>query len=664
MDTTTTDVAAAAAKPDQPANNPWPERLAAWKTFSERFHERGGKIEIRYEDERDANQMTAGTNATDIGGKRVNMFYSNVSVVKESLFNSLPKPDVSRLHKGEWDNDEARVAATIVERGLTYEINCAPSFDEAVKHAVLDRLVPGLGTLWVNFNGPKQLPNGKIRPEHITVDIVYWKDLIFEPQRAWPNVTWVGRKLHVAQDVAKQRWGDTALEVPEKSPAAASTAEQAMSAGKVCVIQMWDKNTGTVIHMTPTGTVLKTDNDPYQLKDFFPTPKPLIASPPTRKFLPLPDYYMAQDQYLELDTLYARINLIIEAIRVAGVYDSSVSAIGRMLSGTENKLIPVDNWAMFADKGGTKGVIDWFPVQEVAAVLTNLVSAFEFIKKQLFEVTGMADIVRGSTNQYETAAAQTIKAQFASVRMNGYQRDVAEFVRDSVRIIAELMCQLYSDEKLSMVCGKLPQEDQPHVPGALQILRDDYLLHYNVDIESDSLTQADWGLEQQQRMNYIQALGGFLSSAVPAAEQQPGLRPLLVQMIKFASVGFKGSNELEGVLDNVLDQLSQMPAQDEDKPDPEQIKAQAEVEALQAKIAAERESAQLKQQMQQAEFEHKQRMNAADLQFKRVSHAMDLQHQQETFTAKTQEEAVKGAQQIAIAGAKADQKREAEPAKE
>lgn len=640
MSATESDVKSAmATAAAQPQDNPWPDRLAAWNKFSEKFHARGTKIEKRYEDERDS-AMEDGATA---GGKRVNMFYSNVTVIKESLYNSIPKPSVGRLHKGDWDNDAARVAASIMERGLTYEINCAKSFDDSIKGAILDRLVPGLGTVWCSFEAPTA-----DAPEQITIDLVYWKDFLYEPQRRWELVTWVGRKLPITKEVARQRWGDRALSA---DAGASKASDDSVNHGKICVIQMWDKNTKTVSHILPDGTVLDTVNDPYQLKGFFPTPKPLVASPPTRKFLPMPDYYMAQDQYMELDVLYARINLIVEAIKVAGVYDAGTPEIGRMLNGAENKLIPVDNWAMFAESGGAKGKIDWFPVEVVATVLTHLISTYEFVKTQLFEVTGMADIVRGSTNQYETAAAQQIKAQFASVRMNGFQRDVAFFVRDVVRIMGEMMCQLYSNEKLLAIIGSIPEEDQALLPDVERILRDDFIMYYNIDIEADSLTQADWGLQQEQRMAYAQSLSQFLTAALPVAQENKDLAPLMVQVIKFVSVGFKGSSELEGALDRVLDQLAQAAAQPEQPPEPtpEEIKAQAEAQKRQQEAELAREEHQMKIAMMQAEFQNRRDTLAMELQFKRESHQMELQHEMAMSAIRQQDAAAKAAQERANA---------------
>lgn len=650
-------------------NNPWPGRFDAWKKFSETYHDRGRKIEARYEDIRDANEMTVGLNMNDIGGKRVNMFYSNTTVIKESLFNSLPKPSVSRLHFGEWDNDTARVAALIVQRALTYQVKNAPFFEGSVKAAILDRLVPGIGQVWIEYKPaePEKLSETGVvlkqaKPAHIAISRVYWKDLLWDPARSWEESTWAGRKLYYDRDKAKEKWPDKNF--GEQANKTVKGVEDAMFFNKVCIKQVWDKETREVLHLTETGDILDRSPDPYLLTNFLPMPKPLIASPPTRVFLPLSDYYMAQDQYLEMDILYARINLIIEAIRVAGVYDASQSAVGRMLGGTENKLIPIDNWAMFAERGGMKGAIDWYPVETVAQVLNHLVSTFSFIKSQLYEVTGMSDITRGSSNQYETAAAQQIKAQFASVRLNGYQRDVAKFVSETLQIIAELTVQFYTKDELSKICGQLPEADQQFVDPALQLLQNDFLSQCSISIEADSLTQADWGLEQQQRMTYVQALSQFIQSALPVAQQSPALAPLLANIAKFATVGFKGSSELEGSLDAALATLQEAakqpkpPGPEEIKAQTEQQKAQMEMQQSQADHEASMQQIQAKLAAQQQQMELDRVKHEDEMQMAREEHALKMQQLREEYALKNQLQVQKAATDIAVADAKAQQKEE------
>ena len=646
-----------AQKGKEPEKNPWPKRIQAWNKFSQKFHDRGAQIETRYQDDRES-EASMSPSMMQSGVKKVNLFYSNTTVIKESLYNSLPKPSVSRLHKGDYENDAARVAAFIMERGLSYEIHCAKYFDPAVKAAILDRLVPGLGVTWITFVPPA----GEV-PETMTIDIVYWKDFIYEPKRAWEQVTWAGRILHMSNEEAEKKWPGKSFAIGQRenpSNATISISAELINADKTSVIQMWDKSKREVLHLTMTGEVLDRVRDPYELADFWPCPKPLIASPPTAKFLPLPDYYIAQDQYMEMDILYARINLIIEAVKVAGVYDSATPELQRMLGGTENKLIPVDNWAMFADKGGVKGTIDWFPIDQITSVLQQLIATYDFMKNQLFEVTGMADIVRGSTNQYETAAAQQIKAQFASVRMNAYQRDVSFFVRDMLRIMGELMVQMYTDQKLQAIVGTIPENDQQFLPAAMQILRSDFLLKYNIDIETDSLTQADWGLQQTQRMEFVSTLSQFIQGAMPVIESVPALGPLMLEIIKFASVGFKGSSELEGMIDAAIKAAEEAanqpapPSPEQQKMEAEQKRAETEMAMEQqrdaAKMALEQQKAQatmaLEAQKQAAELEFLAKKNTAELQFQAQKNAAELQFLRDKANIESTIAVQKGQQQI------------------
>lgn len=590
----------------------WDKRIARANKFFSNAREHGRKVYLRYKDDR-ADDLTL------LNVKRANFFYSNVNTIKESLFNSLPKPDVRRLHISDYEDDVARVAALIVSRGIDYELNCCKDFKGAVRAAILDRLVPGIGQVWLSFETKKDDAGAVVtNSETMTIESVYWEDFIYEPARSWDKVTWAGRRLELTKKEAEARWGkEKVLLMDAAKNNGSSLSPKELAEDKYEVYEIWDKTAKKVVFVsTGLSEVLEERDDPYKLTDFYPFPQPLVANLNTTAFLPVTDYHIAQDQYIQLDILYARMSLIVDAIRVAGAYDSSATEIKNMLSGEENKLIPVDNWAMYAEKGGAKGLIDWYPVEQVVAVLEQLRAQFEAIKGLLFEISGMADIVRGDTNQYETAKAQEIKSDFASVRMNGYQRDVSEFVTGILKIMAELMCQLYSDEKLVEIIGPLNSADQPLVPAAAQVIRNSFTMHYKVSIQANSLTQADWAREKSQKMELMGYLSQFLTSAVGAIQQTPTLAPLLIGLMKFSITGFKGSSEIEGLIDQQMDALQK--AQEEAKknpqpapPSPEQIKAQAE----QMRIQADVQKMQMQAQIDKAQAEQSAALEQQRSQF-------------------------------------------------
>lgn len=621
----------------------WDKRITKAEKFFDKARSHGRNVYDRYADER--SDVLVG------GIKRANIFYANVNTIKESLFNSLPKPSVSRIHKGDYEDDVARVAALILQRALSYEIICAKSFQEAIKYAILDRLVPGIGQVWVRFE----------KPEQLFVDVVYWEDFLYEPARSWDLVTWVARIHELDKKAFIEAYGQKGFDQAEEVLSDSSITPKEITDGKYRVYEIWDKKQRKVFHVVKGAKdPLKSVDDPYRLPDFFPCPKPLVASPKTSSFLPVTDYHQAQDQYNELDVLYARMSLIVQAVKVAGAYDSSATEIGQMLQGQENKLIPVDNWAMYAEKGGAKGMIDWYPIEQIVTVFQALQSQYEAVKSMLYEVTGMSDIMRGQSNQYETAAAQQIKAQFASVRMNGYQRDTSEFVRDILRVMSGIMCSLYSDQKFQQICGSFSQEDQQYLQAAVRVLRNDIMRMYKVDIEADSLTQSDWALEKEQRAEVVGVISQFLTSALPAATQYPEMAPMLVAMLKFSLAGYKGAAEIEGIIDNALQALmaqAQNPPPKE--PTPEEQKMELEKQKAELKSQSDQQKAALdaqKQQqemafkerehqlqlvMAQQEMEHKREMAELDMRIKRMELMFKQQEQQMKLQGQAESTAMK-----------------------
>ena len=143
---------------------------------------------------------------------------------------------------------------------------------------------------------------------------------------------------------------------------------------KAQVWEIWSKETRYVCwKVLGFEKLLGEQKDPLGLQDFFPCPKPLMANTSTSGFVPKSDYPMLLDQYVELDVVSARIALLEDAIRVAGVYDKSSAQLQQLISNRiQNVMIPVDNWAMFAEKGGIKGTVDWFPLDMVVAALDKL----------------------------------------------------------------------------------------------------------------------------------------------------------------------------------------------------------------------------------------------------------------------------------------------------
>jgi hypothetical protein len=279
-----------------------------------------------------------------------------------------------------------------------------------------------------------------------------------------------------------------------------------------------------------------------------------------------------------------------------------------MSEGNNGTLIPVQNWAAYAEKGKVAGAIDLVDLSPIAAALKESYLAFEQVKQQVYELTGISDIIRGQSQASETATAQSIKGQYAGLRLRASQEDVARFAADLLRLKAQVICGQFSPETIMKIGGvdQLSPEDQQLVPQAMELLLGERvqnpdgktpnpLRNMRIEIASDSLVQLDEQAEKEARVEFLTATAGFLSQTIQSLATIPPpvasiVVPGVMELLKFGVTGFKVGKSVEGTLDGMADQLKQLAKQPQAAPQvpPEQIQQIHE----QAKQAAAQEVAQ------------------------------------------------------------------------
>lgn len=656
----------------------WKLELDLAKRSDSKWINQGKKIVKRYRDDR------AGTRGL---GTRYNILWSNVQTILPAIYAKAPKAEAVRRNK---DNDPAaRCAAEILERALQYEIDHYPDFDEAMRNAVQDRLLPGRGVAWVRYEQREIAvvegapPSSYEVKDCSAVDYVYWEDFRCSPARVWGEVTWVARRVYMSRPEVKARFGaflaeqgKRAADVPlthvpigldqMKDQGATNGDTEAMK--KAEVWELWDKKS-KIVYWVAEGfdDLLDMRDDPYGLDEFWPCPKPLFATQTSDTLNPVPDFVLYQDQATELDMLTQRIGRLTEAVKVVGVYDASMAGVQRMLQeGIDNTLIPVDNWAVFSEKGGVRGTVDWLPLDQVIKALNECYMAREQCKQVIYEITGISDIIRGATEASETATAQNIKRQFGSLRLRPRQQDVAMFASEILRIKAQLMMDVYSPESLIAMSGIMDTYDREFVEQAIALMRQEPMRAYRVEVAADSLIELDQEQEKASRTEFLSAASGFLRQAVPAAQQSPEMAPLMGEMLMFGVRAFKGGREMEAAFQKFVDQMNQPKPQ---QPDPEQMKIQAEAQQKQmqmqadmqieqAKLAAQVESDRAKMQAQMQVEQARMQMQAqVDINRQRAEaeqHAMKIQQEAELQALKAQMEQQQAMHDMAFARWKAE----------
>jgi hypothetical protein len=266
---------------------------------------------------------------------------------------------------------------------------------------------------------------------------------------------------------------------------------------------------------------------------------------------------------------------------------------------------------MFAEKGGVKGQIDWLPLDMVVATMNQLNAARDTIKQEIYELTGISDIIRGASKASETLGAQQIKAQFASVRIKDLQDEVAAFAAQILRLKAELMIKHFDPEILIRKSNIMRTDDAALAQQAIALLQSEEGFEWRITVTSDQLAQADYMMQKQERTELLTAIGQYISQIRDVVLQAPQFAPMFVTMLKWAIAGYLGAREIEGLLDRELDaMMKQMQQPQPPKPDPQMQKAQLDM--------------QLKQQAAQLDQQGK----VLDLQVTQAKHKQDLQYRQ------------------------------------
>lgn len=549
------------------------------------WEDRGEKIIKRYRDERSDNDDS----------KKYNILWSNVQTLRPALYASPPVPNVTRRFD---ENDPVgKQAAIILEKAVAVHWD-DESQDQVIKDCVLDRLLCGRGIPRVKYEptfGPQEGEGeaafSPVVFEEANLHYHYWRDFRHGWARRWEDVPWVAYRTFPDKEELRERWPDKCKDIPLKYKPEddSDTGEQEKRA---VVWEIWCKNSRTQKFLAEgyTEGLLESNPAPLNLKGFFPSPRPLFATLTNDTLIPVPDYAQYQDQADELDRLSGRINLLLQALRVVGVYDSSLKGLETVLSeADENQLVPVEGWDRYVERGGLDGAVSWVPIQQVIETVIRLYEAREQTKQELYEVTGLSDILRGASNPNETATAQKLKGQFGSMRLEDQQGDVARFVKECICLQAEVIAEQFEPETLQLMTGEEVTED------VMDLLRNDPVRTFRIDIETDSTIKTDQVQERADRIEFVKASTDYLTQAVQIGSQSPQLVPLLGQFLSFAVRGFKIGREMEEVIDQTLEQLQQPP-----EPDPlaEKVKA---LEVMMKELEAGKVAAQTRETHEKAD---------------------------------------------------------------
>ena len=631
----------------------WNDQIRRARGFEETWRNRCYEIIDRYRDDNPDRMMR---------DTRMNIFYSNVDTLKSALYFKTPRPKVRRRFR---DNDPVgRTVATVLERGLQYQLDVY-NFDMAVRRAIEDYLIVGRGVLRVTYEpvvvegDPEMMPVrqqpitgiGEVAPgqigdvpigsafvdaegnqvdagmvmqspmgpyvlgepveyvgeQSIRCEYVHWEDFVMSPARGWPDVTWIGFRHLMTRQELVDYYGPKGEMIPLSYRGDEGDAyEDNKQPDRAEIYEIWDKRSGKQIFIAADyDELLEEFDDPYNLDGFWPIPEPLYAVSTTDTTLPVPEILTYEDQLYELDLITQRIANLTEALKRRGVYDASFQELQRLAGASDNEFVPVDNMAMLQAGGGLANVMQEAPLDNLIKALAQLYQSRQIVIQTIYEITGISDIMRGSSASRETATAQRIKGQFGAMRLVNRQRCIEMFLDQILELKAELMVENLEPELLSRITGV------PVSPEAVALMRDERLRSYRISIDTDESQAVDSAIEQQRRtefltatVQFLQAIGPMVSSGAIGFEQAK-------QMLLFAARAFPGARDLEDTLEAI------QPPQGRPNPADKLV----EVEA--AKVQAQADQAAADAQVKVARLQLDQQKAAQDAQFKQQKLEID-----------------------------------------
>ena len=546
----------------------WHIELENADKTEQEWRKRGRQVVQRYRDERNVDGYGIGAE------KKFNILWANTETLKGALFAKMAKPDVRRRFAD--NNPVTKDIARVLERTLTYA-NDMYNANKPIEAALEDYLLPGRGVVWVVYEpvfvketvemeqinefGERiiiEVEEERVAEQKCFFDYVHWEDYRENPSKRPEDVNWKARRHLWTRDQLKEKGFSGVNDIPLNwSPDADEKdygSEEVFKRAEIW--EIWDRVKYKRYYISKGyDKVIRVDDDPYELENFYPTPTPMLAVRTNETSVPIPEFTLYQDQAEELDRVTSRISNLIEGLKRRGVYDASVPELSHLANAGDNDFIPSENFSILAQKGGLAGVFQQEDISPISMVLQGLYTQRTQILEIIYEVTGISDLLRGNTKASETATAQQLKAQFGSMRMRKRQEEIERYIRDLFRIKAEIVAEHYEPEMLQAITGI------EVTPEMIQIMRDDKLRAYNIDVETDSTVFTDENAEKQTRIEFLQTMGSYLEKAIAISNANPLLTPIAFQSLRFLVGAWKVGRDFEEVIDQTEQAIMQQAQQ-------------------------------------------------------------------------------------------------------
>lgn len=163
------------------------------------------------------------------------------------------------------------------------------------------------------------------------------------------------------------------------------------------------------------------------------------------------------------------------------------------------------------------------------------------------------------------------------------------------------------------------------IDAVVALLRNERMRGFRIDVETDSLVEADQNQEKANANELVAALGNFFKEFGPVVQAQPALAPMVSQLLCFALRRYKVGAELEETVEKAMNKVQER-LENPPPPQPDPVE-QAKIQQANIKAQAEGQKSQMELQIKQIEAQAKQQQVAMEAQAEQQRMAMEAQAQ-------------------------------------
>lgn len=512
----------------------------------------------------------------------VPLYWSVVNVQHTGIYSNQPVPDVRPRNEGQ--DPIMKQVSLCIARGLSYCVD-NDQFDVTMHRTIDDYLAMALGVPRMKIDsvikttlskvpeyrrvmgpqgpeniqvGEREEKNEEIGDQTIRWEYIPWRRFGWQPCNHWNNCQWIYIRHRMTNPEIQTRFNrEVSASKDEKDRADTKSWRNKT----FDIYEVWDRAKKKVLFIAKgEKTPLEINDDPLELKDFFPCPPPLMLNVCSEELIPQSDYEYIAEYDRELNRLQERRMGLIEQIKATGAYDSGLPELAEMIENEDGEYTAIQNlMGRLSAAGGPDNAIYHLPIQEKIIALQQTSEQIGFVKAQVDEILGISDIVRGVTAASETATAQEIKGRWVGIRLTRKREAVQFMIRHMMRMMAQLLTSHITPENLQRMT------QMPITEEMMAIMQDDLLMEFAIDIETDSTVAKDEFAEMQTKQEMLNGVAQFAQSVLPMVAQNMMPADVSSAILKSAITPYarydRGLDEALNNLPQTQQQLQQMSQQ-------------------------------------------------------------------------------------------------------